>query len=158
VALGDRPATLPFFAPADENQGVGSVHEAPDRKPAGEVEVVVGDDLVSSGAAEAPSIVKIDVEGHEPAVLRGLRRTLDAARPWIVMELSDATRAEIGSETAFRELLYDRHALCSIGAARDRRPRLSRFDWPTAQEVLIAPAGDAVAFSAHSGLPLDRFR
>ena len=36
--------------------------------------------------SQAPAIVKIDVEGHEPTVLRGARRTLDIHRPVILDE------------------------------------------------------------------------
>jgi FkbM family methyltransferase len=40
------------------------------------VTVVEGDDLVSTENLPVPRVVKIDVEGHEWAVIRGLRKTL----------------------------------------------------------------------------------
>jgi len=61
--------------------------------PAGriEVELVSIDALVESGAIRPPTLVKIDVEGAEDAVLDGLVRTVEAHRPAIIIELDDAT-------------------------------------------------------------------
>ncbi len=51
------------------------------------------DDLVDSGALpENPTFVKIDVEGAEALVLRGMQRTIAAARPVLFIECSDAGR------------------------------------------------------------------
>ena len=35
----------------------------------------------------APDLIKIDVEGGEPSVLRGARRTLESARPFVICEV-----------------------------------------------------------------------
>jgi FkbM family methyltransferase len=42
------------------------------------IELQTGDNLVSTGAARLPSMIKIDVEGHELEVLRGMRQILRA--------------------------------------------------------------------------------
>ncbi len=54
------------------------------------VPVVAIDDLVASKLARPPSVVKIDVEGGELDVLRGMRATMAAHGPFIVCELDDA--------------------------------------------------------------------
>lgn len=41
-----------------------------------EVELRAGDEVIASGQADVPDLIKIDVEGHELAVLRGLQATL----------------------------------------------------------------------------------
>lgn len=41
-----------------------------------EVELRTGDDVVGSGQADVPDLIKIDVEGHELSVLKGLQATL----------------------------------------------------------------------------------
>jgi FkbM family methyltransferase len=45
----------------------------------------------------APTLVKIDVEGAEASVLRGMRRTLQEARPTIIVELH-GTREAVADE------------------------------------------------------------
>jgi FkbM family methyltransferase len=61
-----------------------------------DVEVVTGDGVVATGRAEAPAVVKVDVEGSELAVLRGLRDVLAAASPVLVVETHE-TNAELAA-------------------------------------------------------------
>lgn len=58
-------------------------------------------DEVAEAEGVAPDLVKIDVEGAELAVLRGARRTLDAARPRVVFESWPAS----GDRAAIFDLL-----------------------------------------------------
>jgi FkbM family methyltransferase len=55
-----------------------------------EVELVAVDELV--GELPPPTVVKIDVEGAEVAVLEGMRQTIDAHRPAIICELHGTQR------------------------------------------------------------------
>jgi FkbM family methyltransferase len=59
-----------------------------------DVRVEALDPLVASGELPPPSLVKIDVEGSEVAVLPGMRRILEEHRPDLVVELH-ATNAEV---------------------------------------------------------------
>lgn len=81
------------------------------REPSGtlDVELLKMDTFVRREGL-APSVVKIDVEQHEPAVLRGARSTLVEHRPVIVMEFlgSEASR---GAHRALRRLGYEPVAL-----------------------------------------------
>jgi hypothetical protein len=52
---------------------------------------------VFGGEIEAPTVVKIDVEGAEVAVLEGMRRVLAEHRPVVICELH-------GTHAAFVEL------------------------------------------------------
>ena len=68
------------------------------------IKTVSIDELVEAGGLGYPRFVKIDVEGSEGMVLRGMRRTIAAAKPVLFVECS-----ELGRETAWpllRELGY----------------------------------------------------
>jgi FkbM family methyltransferase len=54
-----------------------------------EVELVSIDELIAAGTIEPPTVVKIDVEGAELAVLEGMRQTLQRFGPAIICELHD---------------------------------------------------------------------
>lgn len=53
------------------------------------VELVSIDDLVFEQNFKPPSVIKIDVEGAEAAVLKGLERTMKKYRPTILYEIDD---------------------------------------------------------------------
>ena len=56
------------------------------------IDVVRVDDALGGGA---PDLVKIDVEGHELAVLRGMAETIQGSRPMIIVEVWPDTSAEV---------------------------------------------------------------
>jgi FkbM family methyltransferase len=74
-------------------------------------DLVEGVDGAAAGAAERPrdvdpvsppDAIKVDVEGHEAAVLRGAAATLAAHRPLLVVEVHEAERSA-GAEAAAAE-------------------------------------------------------
>ncbi len=64
------------------------------------VEQVALDDLVFGEHLPAPTFVKIDVEGAELDVLRGMKRLLREVRPRLVFEIDDETEAGLRSKAA----------------------------------------------------------
>jgi FkbM family methyltransferase len=68
-----------------------------------EVDVVAIDDLVRAGEIPPPDVVKVDVEGSEIDVLRGMRETLSEHRPAVVCELHGTNAAFV---EAMEELGY----------------------------------------------------
>lgn len=82
-----------------------------------DVELVTLDGYVERTGV-APTVVKIDVERHEPAVIRGARETLGAHRPVVVMEVLGAgpSGSARGAHQLLEGLGYQPHDLGS----RDR--------------------------------------
>lgn len=80
VALSDAADTVSFAAAPDP---AAHLADALDRDPVETitVETAAGDDLVSDGRLPPPDVVKIDAEGADAAVLRGLRETIERHRP-----------------------------------------------------------------------------
>lgn len=68
-----------------------------------EVETVTLDDLVAAGAMPPPTVVKIDVEGAELAVLEGMRCVIEQHAPAIICELHDTHKEFVA---AMREYPY----------------------------------------------------
>lgn len=64
----------------------------PDAAGSIEVELVTVDAAVAAGELPAPDVVKIDVEGVELEVLRGMSETLRRDRPIVICEIDDGTR------------------------------------------------------------------
>lgn len=62
------------------------------------VRVVTLDDLVSQQRIAAPDVVKIDVEGAEIHVLRGMRRVLTERRPVVIFEVDAADKAGVDAK------------------------------------------------------------
>lgn len=56
------------------------------------IECVVVDDYLPG---ELPDLVKIDVEGHELAVLQGMSNTIKSAGPRMIVEVWEHTRSEV---------------------------------------------------------------
>jgi hypothetical protein len=65
------------------------------------IEIVVRaeaiDDLVKAGALQYPRFVRIDVEGAEGRVRKGMRDTIAASRPILFVKCSDSGRETAGS-------------------------------------------------------------
>lgn len=84
-AVSDHEGTATFRV-FDEASGYNGLAASGQREGGTEIEVEVRrlDDALPEGWR--PGLVKIDVEGHELAALRGARRTLDEARPVLLFE------------------------------------------------------------------------
>lgn len=110
VALGDADGAVQLTVPIDRFgnaiSGLGWVYPADDK--GGEIPVYRLDSLVSAGAVRlaGPVLIKIDVEGYEPAVLAGATLTLERYRPVIYFECDPATlmRAALPSDAVFVRL------------------------------------------------------
>jgi len=78
VALGEREDVVVFEQGNDPLGATSRIVDKAIREPENQVEIRLssGDHLVSSGVVAMPHVIKIDTEGFELDVLRGLRQTL----------------------------------------------------------------------------------
>jgi FkbM family methyltransferase len=93
-----------------------------------EVDVLRGDDVLARG--DRLDAIKIDVEGFESHVARGLRQTLSTHRPLLITEVAEQLLRQAGSsgEELFSLLRGHGYAAFVMHVARPRRlsrPRLS---------------------------------
>jgi len=100
----------------------------------GEYDVCSIDTLISSGRTPAPTVIKIDVEGAELNVLRGMRRTLESDPPGAVyIELHPESAVDAGlseaDQTVLRRYLSQRGYRVSNMYQRNNQPFLrAEFD------------------------------
>ncbi|MGA7524870.1 MAG: FkbM family methyltransferase [Acidobacteriaceae bacterium] len=143
VALGEKDETLSFFPGTAEENSIGTFLDwnAPDPGTMLRLPIRNGDRLFEERNYPPIQIMKVDVEGFEPLVFRGLRERLHRDRPIILSELLDFTRKSYGSEQAFRECFYDDALFFSVKLiGTSMRYQLLPFNFAQGSEVLVIPA------------------
>ncbi|MES3160111.1 MAG: FkbM family methyltransferase [Halorubrum sp.] len=80
TALLDENGTVAFTGAPDPAAHVSGVYGSEETNTI-QVDAAAGDTLVADGEIQPPDIVKIDAEGAEAAVLRGLQTTIREHRP-----------------------------------------------------------------------------
>ena len=91
IGLSDRCETLNYYAPTGNNEGIGSFDESSIGKgntSYGKLELQEGDQVIESDSWKNIKLIKIDVEGFEKKVIKGLSRTIEEERPVIVCEIT----------------------------------------------------------------------
>jgi FkbM family methyltransferase len=82
------------------------------------VPVTTVDEFVDEHPQLAPQVVKIDVEGHERDVIRGMRRTMFEHGPTVICELH-GTNDEVAA--VLEDVAYEATLLEGSGSAKDAR-------------------------------------
>ncbi|MFB3786548.1 MAG: FkbM family methyltransferase [bacterium] len=134
VGLGDRNESIPFYEPPLRNTGVGSFMNkwyARNEEILINLEIVKGDDLPQEILAKI-DLIKLDTEGYEKNIIKGMRNSLHTNRPIVVMELN------VGGEQMWKsegdiystypsnyKILY----LEPLDSPSSGKYRLSRFDF-----------------------------
>lgn len=139
--LGEENAELPYHPGAGTNSGAGTfLNETAGAQDRTETLTVrIGDELLDELGAPRVDILKVDVEGFEAPVFRGLRRRILTDRPVILTELGERTKRIARTEEEFRRLFYPDAKLYEVaGRSNDDNYRLAHFDFAIGQERLIA--------------------
>jgi FkbM family methyltransferase len=148
VGLGERDQTMVFFPPKNELGGSGSI--LPDwqyginSRGGIEVQIRAASQFLDENNIRDISIIKIDVEGAEASVLRGLTQVVRRDRPFVLLELSPRGAQELGSQDAFEACFCDGAAAFLIsGQGRSLAHTLTPYRFQTQfeslQELLVVP-------------------
>ncbi len=108
------------------------------------LKVVRGDDYFWQQGIR-PTLIKIDVEGFESHVLRGMTDTIAEYSPTILMEFSVTTRAQVGSESELRKLVPETYSISRVTDRGSWQYRLDRFsfDQPSG-DILLSPRKNSI--------------
>ena len=98
-AVTDRYGETEFFTAAADRTGYSSIRDLGEQTAAVATVPAISLDSI---LAELPRtrLVKIDVEGAELLVLRGMRGLIERDRPHVLLELDDAFLRELGADAA----------------------------------------------------------
>ena len=123
AALSDAPATARFaLCEADHTRGSLAASAAPgEENESIDVRVHTGDELLTD-APPGGMVFKIDVEGYECHVVKGLRRVIQERRPAIVTECLECTLRPAGSTPAELYGLLQGLGYKGFGIASRKRP------------------------------------
>lgn len=133
VGLGSKNSVMPFFEPNDVNTGTGSFisnHSSSNLNKGQELEIRVGDEILS--ALDRIDLIKIDVEGFEVEVLKGLLDTLKKFRPTLLIEYSVQTMEAMQSTPEIKRFLQDNYQIKRFRNPNDFPPQLQDADFETA--------------------------
>jgi FkbM family methyltransferase len=118
-ALSEKPGQLDLYVPLEDKAGYDetscSLNSSfrPEHSQVLPVPVITLDDYVAEQKIDRIDLLKIDVETHEPQVLRGAAKVLDQHRPMIFIEVLDVADTSALTEIA------NQHNYVPIVLARD---------------------------------------
>jgi FkbM family methyltransferase len=109
VGLGETEGRFILYGIDKMNHGLGTFstieqYDLPLR-PVANCDMVIGDPYLKTHGVDCVDAVKIDVQGFEPEVLRGLRDLLQRNKPVVWFELATATSKKIITREHLRELV-----------------------------------------------------
>ena len=149
AAASERPGKMQLYRPSlwDTNRARASLHHHPYLTGAAITVPVVTVDEACAGAPVA--LIKIDVEGHEAAVVRGAAATIAAHAPAVMFDYAPHLIDDPIAQTPFSWLAERGYLMYGIRAARHGitgRTRLALDRMSASSPV----GGDVLAVPAHA--------
>jgi FkbM family methyltransferase len=140
-AIGETDETLNYYPGETANSGTGTFRpEAEEtRRAAIPLEIRNGDRLCEEQGLPPIDLMKVDVEGFEPRVFRGLAARIARDRPPILTELSGKSMAGYASEAEFRRSFWDGAVFAEVCGREGCPFELRPFVYGHSGEVLIVP-------------------
>ena len=150
--LSESAQKANYYENAERNFGAGSFepqHVNLQKVPAFVLDLKRADDVLPTLGVSDFHIVKIDVEGHEVSVLRGMQRSIALARPLLYLEHGPTTHLLLGSEEEFYGLFpsdYEFYRVSHTERWTRSIPKLVKFDYSANANILAAAPERSAAF------------
>ncbi|MEM6914163.1 MAG: FkbM family methyltransferase [Pseudomonadota bacterium] len=87
-----------------------------------EVQARITDEIVAEAGIKAPSLIKIDAESAELQVLNGLKQTIEAHKPALIIELGDGPEEERAQSSKIVSLLEGYGYSAHVFVGEEKRP------------------------------------
>lgn len=118
-AVSDRRGRVEVFVGDASNTGTSRLSASPANSSglSEEVEALTIDEYVEAQGIGAVDVIKIDVEGSELAVLRGMNDVLRRGRPKLLVEVTQAVAGELFAhlgERGYRPMRITRQGLATV--------------------------------------------
>ncbi|MBO1324346.1 FkbM family methyltransferase [Acetobacter sp. TBRC 12305] len=147
LGLGEHGGELPFMVPESDNYGTGHFLSPQEAAAAPHFPIMRGDEVLKQ-RAQPTGLIKLDVEGHEPQVLRGLSGLLNVDQPVVIMELNTITKQAFGSMQALMASFPPGYTPLAIGRKKETFS-VEPFAWSKKQDnILVVPRHLKAVFNA----------
>jgi FkbM family methyltransferase len=115
VALSDVNSSRDILVPENDNLGSSSLELMSEDGTYLRIETRRGDDyLAENFAGTQIDFIKIDVEGHEPATLNGLAKTISSHQPLILMEYRHQNTLTLFWDQSLMKQLFPGYSIYSL--------------------------------------------
>ena len=151
VALSNNSGSAVFYIPIHDNVEIstrGTLEAGANKGLAERIREVATAPLDSMSFAQI-DVIKIDVEGHEGAVLEGAVQTIERERPSLIVEIEE--RHHPGRSQPIFDRLFKSEYSCSF----IRQGRLESFQ--SSMLYVLQPASDVPAIGAKSPAYINNF-
>lgn len=133
--LSEKDAELPFCLPRGDNLGTGMFLKEGAKADVA-FEVREGDRFFAEKEI-CPSVIKIDVEGHEKKVLKGLALTIKKHRPFVVFEFGEHSKKDFRTDRNLSSVFDKGYFYYGIRRSREN-PVLAPFNPKKKWENILA--------------------
>lgn len=136
-----QPLTLNLARQQEHNIGGYSCADLPDAIEQSSCEAVRLDDVVREASVPRVDAIKMDIEGAERFALEGSRETIDRDRPYVLLEVCQATceRAGYSSQDLWSFFAGRKYAAFVIGATFGESRWVQDFSGIRQRNVLLVP-------------------
>lgn len=106
---------------SDKNAGQSSLYQRESNQ-SGSVEVRLrnGDEVFEENNLGSVDLIKIDVEGHEPAVIKGLSATIASFKPIVILEWVDHEAKKVMLDENIFETVFSDYLILVLGTNHKR--------------------------------------
>jgi len=122
AGLSNVAEKRPIYVPKDGNLGAASLEAQMAEHETFEIETLVGDQFMKEHfSTDAVDFMKIDVEGHEAEALMGLRETIAASQPLVLMEYRSARTVAAFRDAGILEDLFSGYRVYSLATTTSKK-------------------------------------